>query len=71
MTICAQILEFPDWRVFRRRFKAAPGWGGGKPEPNKLNRQMFIRCFWRHDCASAQERANTRLPKDSHKPIRD
>jgi hypothetical protein len=26
MTIRAQILEFPDWRVFRRRFEAAPGW---------------------------------------------
>jgi hypothetical protein len=23
MTIRAQILEFPDWRVFQRRFKAA------------------------------------------------
>jgi len=26
MTIRAQILEFPDWRVFRRRSKTTPGW---------------------------------------------
>jgi hypothetical protein len=45
--------------------------GGGKPEPNKLIRQMFIRRFRRHVSASAKEKANRRFPKDSHKPMRD
>jgi hypothetical protein len=26
MTICAQILEFPDWRVFRRRLQRHRKW---------------------------------------------
>jgi hypothetical protein len=45
--------------------------GGGKPELNKLNRQMFIRSFRRHDSAAATETANEAFSKDSHKPMRD